>query len=60
MLDFGFCNMDCMDGMAQFLDKYFELAIVDLYAIKPFDISIYRFPFIPVGFVDVIRRVDAN
>jgi len=29
MLDFGFYNMDCMDGMAQFPDKYFELAIVD-------------------------------
>jgi site-specific DNA-methyltransferase (adenine-specific) len=29
MLDSGFYNMDCMDGMAQFPDKYFELAIVD-------------------------------
>lgn len=29
MLDFGFYNMDCMDGMAQFPDKYFDLAIVD-------------------------------
>lgn len=29
MLDFGFYNMDCMDGMAQIPDKYFELAIVD-------------------------------
>ena len=25
----GFYNMDCMDGMKQFPDKYFELAIVD-------------------------------
>ena len=25
----GFYNMDCMDGMKQFSDKYFELAIVD-------------------------------
>lgn len=25
----SFLNMDCMDGMAQFPDKYFELAIVD-------------------------------
>ena len=23
-------NMDCMEGMAQFPDKYFELAIVEL------------------------------
>lgn len=29
MLDFGFYNMDCMEGMAQFPDKFFELAIVD-------------------------------
>jgi site-specific DNA-methyltransferase (adenine-specific) len=29
MLDFGFFNMDCMDGMKQFPDKYFDLAIVD-------------------------------
>lgn len=29
MLDFGYYNMDCMDGMKQFPDKYFDLAIVD-------------------------------
>ena len=29
MIDFGFYNMDCMEGMKQFPDKYFELAIVD-------------------------------
>ena len=29
MLDFGFYNMDCMEGMKQFPDKHFELAIVD-------------------------------
>lgn len=29
MLDFGFYNMDCMDGMKEFPDGYFELAIVD-------------------------------
>ena len=29
MLDFGFYNMDCMDGMREFPDDYFELAIVD-------------------------------
>ena len=29
MLDFGFYNMDCMRGMAEFPDKYFDLAIVD-------------------------------
>jgi len=29
MLDFGFYNMDCMQGMSEFPDKYFDLAIVD-------------------------------
>ena len=29
MIDYGFYNMDCMEGMMQFPDKYFDLAIVD-------------------------------
>lgn len=29
MLDLGFYNMDCIEGMRQFPDKYFDLAIVD-------------------------------
>lgn len=29
MLDFGYFNMDCMEGMRQFPDNYFDLAIVD-------------------------------
>lgn len=29
MLDFGFYNLDCMDGMREFPDAYFDLAIVD-------------------------------
>lgn len=29
MLGFGFYNMDCMEGMKEFPDKYFDLAIVD-------------------------------
>lgn len=29
MLDYGFYNMDCMDGMKEFPDNYFDLAIVD-------------------------------
>lgn len=29
LLDFGYYNMDCMDGMKEFPDKYFDLAIVD-------------------------------
>lgn len=29
MLDFGYYNMDCVEGMKEFPDKYFDLAIVD-------------------------------
>lgn len=29
VLDFGFYNMDCMEGMKEFPDQYFDLAIVD-------------------------------
>ena len=36
MIDYGFYNMDCMEGMKQFPDKYFDLAIVD----PPYGISI--------------------
>ena len=32
----SFLNMDCMDGMKEFPDKYFELAIVD----PPYGINI--------------------
>ncbi len=28
-MELGYYNMDCMDGMKQFPDKYFDLAIVD-------------------------------
>ena len=29
LIDFGYYNLDCMEGMKQFEDKYFDLAIVD-------------------------------
>lgn len=29
MLDFGFYNMDCMQGMKEFPDGFFDVAIVD-------------------------------
>lgn len=29
MLDFGYYNMDCKEGMKEFPDKYFDLAIID-------------------------------
>ena len=41
MIDMNsFLNMDCMDGMKQFPDKYFELAIVD----PPYGIGISSNP----------------
>lgn len=36
MLDFGYYNMDCLQGMKEFPDKYFDLAIVD----PPYGISV--------------------
>lgn len=37
MLDFGFYNMDCMEAIRDFPDKYFDLAITDPpYGIKVF------------------------
>lgn len=38
MLESGFYNLDCMDGMAQFPDKFFELAIVD----PPYELERYK------------------
>lgn len=29
MLDYGFYNMDCMQGMKEFPDKFFDIAICD-------------------------------
>lgn len=28
-MDFGFYNMDCMDGMKAFPDQFFDIAVVD-------------------------------
>jgi site-specific DNA-methyltransferase (adenine-specific) len=28
-MDSGYYNMDCMEGMKEFPDKYFDLAVVD-------------------------------
>ncbi|MFT3952761.1 MAG: DNA methyltransferase [Oscillospiraceae bacterium] len=38
MMDFGFYNMDCIEGMKRFPDKYFDLAIVD----PPYGIGINK------------------
>lgn len=50
MLDFGFYNMDCMDGMKEFPDKYFDLAIVDpLYFSGPEKRNYYGRKISPIG-----------
>ena len=36
MLDFGFYNMDCMELMKRYPDKFFDLAVVD----PPYSINI--------------------
>ena len=38
MLDFGYYNLDCMQGMREFPDKYFDLAVVD----PPYGINIEK------------------
>lgn len=38
MLDFGYYNMDCMVGMKEFPDKYFDLAVCD----PPYGINIQK------------------
>lgn len=45
MLDFGFYNMDCMDGMRQFPDGYFDLAIVD----PPYGIGVMSMTYTKEG-----------
>jgi site-specific DNA-methyltransferase (adenine-specific) len=47
MLDFGFYNMDCMEGMKQFPDKYFDLAIVD----PPYGIGVMSMNYTKSGAV---------
>ena len=47
MLDFGFYNMDCMEGMKQFPDGYFDLAIVD----PPYGIGVMSMNYTKSGAV---------
>ena len=52
MLDFGFYNMDCMDGMKDFPDKYFDLAVVD----PPYGIGCMSMNYTKSGAVRISRR----
>lgn len=35
MSDFGYFNMDCIDGMKKFLDNFFDIAVCDREAPGP-------------------------
>lgn len=48
-MDFGYYNMDCMDGMKEFPDGYFDLAIVDVGSASSL-IACYRTNHPYVGF----------
>lgn len=47
MLDFGFYNMDCLEGMKQFPDGFFDLAIVD----PPYGIGVMTMNYTKSGAV---------
>lgn len=51
MLEPGFYNMDCMDGMREFPDGYFDLAIVD----PPYGIGVTKF-----GMGDGLKKRGAS
>ena len=53
MLEAGFYNLDCMEGMAQFPDGFFDLAIVD----PPYGISADTLRYYErVGAIPAVRR----
>ena len=45
MLETGFYNMDCMDGIKEFPDGYFDLAIVD----PPYGIGVQSMQYTKTG-----------
>ena len=59
MLDFGYYNMDCMDGMKEFPDKYFDIAIVDPPYFKgPNSRSFYGRRISPIGVQRIYKKID--
>lgn len=60
MLDFGFYNMDCIEGMKEFPDKYFDLAIVDPpYFSGPEKREYYGRKISPIGVQRIYKSADA-
>lgn len=59
MLNFGYYNMDCMQGMKEFPDKYFDLAIVDPpYFDGPNNRKFYGRRMSPIGVQRVYKKID--
>ena len=59
MLDFGYYNMDCIEGMKQFPDKYFDLAIVDPpYFSGPEKRGFYGRKESPIGVKRIYKKMD--
>lgn len=60
MLDFGYYNMDCMDGMKEFPDKYFDIAIVDPpYFEGPNNRKFYGRKISPIGVKRVYQKIES-
>lgn len=59
MLNFGYYNMDCMQWMKEFPDKYFDLAIVyPPYFDGPNNRKFYRRRMSPIGVQRVYKKID--
>lgn len=59
MIPFGYYNMDCLEGMREFPDNYFELAIVDPpYFAGPNNRKFYGHKVSPIGVNRVYEDVE--
>lgn len=57
MMDFGYYNMDCMDGMKEFPNNFFDLAVVDPpYFSGPERRGFYGRKISPIGVQRVYRK----
>lgn len=59
MLDFGYYNMDCMEGMKLFPDKFFDIAIVDPpYFSGPNKRGFYGRKVSPIGVQRIYEKIN--
>ena len=58
-MDLGYYNMDCMDGMKEFPDGYFDIAIVDPpYFSGPERRGFYGKKISPIGVQRIYEKSD--